>query len=153
MHDKPVIRLLKGFCDLPFGTSREIAVTHFGEPEEIQHLTEEILNNSSIVYHYWSLGFSLFFDTNKSHAFCSVEIDNKETLLFEEKIFSLNEKDLVALMNKHDFLLSDTEVHKWGEKRLSFDEAGLDCYFENNRLISLNFGVLETNSNFFYFPN
>jgi len=153
MLDKPIIKLLKGFCDLPFGTTREMAVSHFGEPEEIQNLTEEILNNSSIVYHYWSLGFSLFFDTNKNQVFCSVELDNKETLLFDQKIFALKENEVVALMNRNGFVLSDSEVHKWGEKRLSFDDAGLDCYFENNRLVSLNFGVLETNSNFFYFPN
>lgn len=153
MSDIPVIKLLQGFCELPFGTSRENAVILFGEPEEVQNLTEEILNNSSLVYHYWSRGFSLFFDTNKNQAFCSVEIDNRDATLFGVQIFSLKEKELVDLMKKNGYTLSDSEMHKWGEKRLSFDEAGLDCYYENNRLVSLNFGILETNSNFFYFPN
>ena len=153
MFENPEIRLLKCFCTLAFGTSKENAVLVFGEPEEVQNLSDDILNNNSLVYHYWNQGYSLFFDTNKNQAFCSVEIDNKDALLFEKKIFSLKEKDIIDLMKRNGFDLSDSELHKWGEKRISFDEAGLDCYFENSKLVSVNFGVLETNTNFFYFPN
>ena len=87
MFDEPEIILLKGFCSLPFGETKEQVVKTFGEPEEIQHLTDDILNNNSLVFHYWEKGFSLFFDNNKNLSFCSVEIDNKETLLFDMKIF------------------------------------------------------------------
>lgn len=153
MLDKPEIKLLTGFCGLPFGASKETAVLAFGEPEEIQNLTDDILNNNSLVYHYWDHGFSLFFDTNLNQSFCSVEIDNRDALLFDTKLFSLKEKEIVELMKQNGYALSDSEVHNWGEKRLSFDSAGLDCYFENNRLVSVNFGVLETDSKFYYFPN
>jgi hypothetical protein len=153
MFEKPEINLLKGFCTLSFGTSKENAVLTFGEPEEVQNLTDDILNNNSLVYHYWNHGYSLFFDTNKNQAFCSVEIDNKETLLFDVKLFSLKEKEIIELMRKNGYEMTDSEVHKWGEKRISFDSAGLDCYFENNKLVSVNFGVLETDNNFYYFPN
>lgn len=153
MFEKPEILLLKGFCNLPFGTGKEAAVLHFGEPEEIQNLTDDILNNNSLVYHYWEHGFSLFFDTNKNQAFCSVEIDNKETLLFETRLFTLKEKEIVALMKQNGYDMTDSEHHNWGEKRVSFDSAGLDCYFENNKLVSVNFGVLEPDNNFYYFPN
>jgi hypothetical protein len=95
----------------------------------------------------------LFFDNNKNLSFCSVEIDNKETLLFDMKIFSLKEKEIIALMEQNGFPLSDSEMHQWGEKRISFDAAGLDCYFENNRLVSVNFGLLDGDTNFYYFPN
>jgi len=153
MFEKPEINLLKSFCALPFGTCKDSAVEVFGEPEEIQNLTDDILNNNSMVYHYWNEGYSLFFDTNKDQTFCSVEIDNKEALLFDVKIFTLNEKEIVDLMKQNGYSLSDSEVHKWGEKRISFDEAALDCYFENGKLVSVNFGVLETENNFYYFPN
>ena len=148
----PEIRLLQGFGPLPFGASKDNAVSLFGEPEEIQNLSDDILNNHSMVYHYWGLGFSLFFDLNREQAFCSVEIDNRDTVLFGARIFSLNEKQLVQLMKDHKFSLSDTEVHNWGEKRVSFDEAQLDCYFENSKMVSLNFGVTDSH-NFQYFPN
>jgi hypothetical protein len=153
MIERPEIRLLKGFCSLSFGTSKENAVLVFGEPEEVQNLSDEILNNNSLVYHYWNEGYSLFFDTNKNHAFCSVEIDNKETVLFDTNLFTLKENEVVELMKKNGYQLTDTEVHKWGERRVSFDKAGLDCYFENNKLVSVNFGVPETDNSFLIFPN
>src|SRR5690606_33257588 len=147
------IKLLKGFCSLPFGATKENAAIFFGEPEEIQNLSDDILNNNSLVYHYWNSGFSLFFDTNKEQAFCSVEIDNKDAILFDTKIFALKENEITELMQKNGYELTDTEKHNWGEKRLSFDAAGLDCYFENNKLVSVNFGIMETGNNFTYFPN
>jgi hypothetical protein len=153
MLQHPEIRLLQGFCGLPFGADIAGAVAFFGEPEEIQTLTDDVLNNNSLVYHYWSLGYSLFFDVNRKNIFCSVEIDNRETTLFDAKIFSLREKELIALLNNNGHQVSDTEVHQWGEKRISFDNAGLDCYYENNRLVSVNFGTLESLNPFSYFPN
>lgn len=106
-----------------------------------------------MVYHYWNEGYSLFFNTNQNQTFCSVEIDNKEVLLFETRLFALKEKEIVDLMKQRGYQLSDSELHKWGEKRLSFDEAGLDCYFENGKLVSVNFGVPDNGTNFLYFPN
>lgn len=153
MQQTPVIQLLKGFCTLVFGQSKEQAVALFGEPEEVQNLSDELLGNDTLVYHYWDHGFSLFFDNRRGQVFCNAEIDNRDTLLFEVKLFSLKEKELIALMNANGYPLSDSEVQAWGEKRLSFDSAGLDCYFENNRLVSVNCGVLESGSQFTYFPN
>lgn len=153
MSARPMIDLLKGFNNLPFGASKEEAVKVFGEPEEIQNLSDNILNNNSLVYHYWDQGFSLFFSTGTEQLFCAAEIDNRDATLFGLKLFSLKEKEIVELMQKNGFDMSDSEVHNWGEKRISFDEAGLDCYLENNKLVSINFGLLDKDNNFFYFPN
>ena len=153
MFPDPEIRLLHSFCGLPFGSTKAEAVELFGMPEEVQHLEDDVLNNSTLVYHYWNEGYSLFFDNHRKEAFCSVELDNRESLLFDVKLFALKEKELVALLLNNGHSLSDTEVHQWGEKRLSFDSAGLDCYFENNRLVSVNFGIMETFNSFMIFPN
>lgn len=151
--DQPQIQLLHSFCGFPFRSGKEAAVELFGQPEEIQNLEDELLNNSSLVYHYWDDGYSLFFDNRRQQQFTSVELDNRESILFDVKIFSLREKDLVELLLQNGHRLSDTEVHEWGEKRLSFDSAGLDCYYENNKLVSLNFGITETFDSFGIFPN
>lgn len=153
MFDVPEIKLLKGFCTLPFGANKENAALVFGQPQEIQNLTDDILNNNSLVYHYWDQGYSLFFDADNNQAFCSVEIDNRETLLFDKKIFNLKENEIISLMEENGYKLSDSEVHNWGEKRISFDEACLDCYFENSKLMSVNFSVPEKENKFYYFPN
>lgn len=153
MDFTPQINLLKGFCTLNFGVSSVDAELVFGKPEEIQVLDDPILETSCTVYHYWESGFSLFFDNKNAMKFGSVEVDNKDTLLFGKKLFSLNEKQLTDLMKEHNYSLSDTERQEWGEKRLSFDEAGLDCYFENEKLTSINFGVIDEPGTFEFLPN
>lgn len=147
------IQLLKGFCNFNFGQIVTEAEALFGPAEESQTLEDDLLETSSYVLHYWTQGFSLFFDKNKGNTFTSVEVDNKETLLFKQKVFTMNEKALTELLKANGYKLTDTENHAWGEKRLSFDDAGLDCYFENGRLISINFGVANFGNNFSYFPN
>jgi hypothetical protein len=85
--------------------------------------------------------------------FGSVEVDSEDTLLFNKKIFLLKERELIDLMKEHKYILTDSEKQEWGEKRLSFDEAGLDCYYENGRLTSINFGVIDELNNFEFLPN
>ncbi len=147
------INLLKGFADFNFGENIAKAELVFGKPEETQVLTDDILETSCTVLHYWDQGFSLFFDNKNMKKFSSAEIDNEETTLFGELIFSLKENQLIALMNKNGYILSDTEQQEWGERRISFDEAGLDCYYENGRLASINFGVIDDINNFVFLPN
>ena len=153
MDFTPQINLLKGFCTLNFGVSVVDAELVFGKPEEIQVLDDNILETSCTVYHYWDSGFSLFFDNKNAMKFGSVEVDNEETLLFGKKLFSLNEQQLTDLMKEHNYTLTDTERQDWGEKRLSFDEAGLDCYFENGKMSSVNFGVIDELNTFEFLPN
>jgi hypothetical protein len=153
MDFTPQINLLKGFCTLNFGVSAVDAELVFGKPEEIQVLDDNILETSCTVYHYWDSGFSLFFDNKNSMKFSSVEVDNKDTLLFGKELFSLNEQQLIDLMKEHNYTLTDTEKQDWGEKRLSFDEAGLDCYFENGKMSSVNFGVIDELNTFEFLPN
>lgn len=153
MDFTPQINLLKGFCTLNFGVSSVDAELVFGKPEEMQVLDDPILETSCTVYHYWESGFSLFFDNKNAMKFGSVEVDNEDTLLFGKKLFSLNEQQLIDMMKEHSYSLSDTEKQEWGEKRLSFDEAGLDCYFENQKLASINFGVIDEPGDFEFLPN
>ena len=153
MSFNPEIRLLKGFCALNFGQNSDDAEAVFGVAEETQSLIDDILDTSSFVLHYWSRGFSLFFDVNNNKSLHIVEVDNPDTLLFDQLVFSLKEAQLIELLKTNGFKLSDTERHEWGEKRLSFDEAGLDCYFENGKLTTISFSLVQSAENFRYFPN
>ena len=153
MSFSPEIKLLRGFCNLNFGQFVTDAELLFGVPEESVVLEDDILNASSYVMHYWDQGFSLFFDNHKNKVFNSVEVDNPDALLFNEKVFTLKENQLIALLKLNGYPLTDTEHHEWGEKRISFDDANLDCYFENGRLVSINFGVSEITNTFLFSPN
>ena len=149
----PKINLLKGFGELLFWSTIVEAEKIYGKPEEIQVLDDSILDTSCTVYHYWDFGFSLFFDNKNFKKISSVEVDNRDAELFEIKIFKLNELQLIDLMKENGYNLSDSEKQEWGEKRISFDDAGLDCYFENGKLVSLNFGVIDESTSYKFLPN
>lgn len=131
--------LLQGFCNLLFGDSPQKASLLFGAPDEEEVLKEEVLNETTLVYHYWNNGFSLFFKGKGHNSLHCVEVDNKAAVLMGETVFQLKEEEIKMLFKSNGFNLSETEQQTWGEKRLSFDEAFADLYFENGRLTSINF--------------
>ncbi len=64
-------------------------------------------------------------------------------ILWGHKIFELNEKQIIDLFKSKGISDFETELHEWGEKRLSFDEANIDFYFEKSKLCSINYGKSE----------
>src|ERR1700758_584107 len=108
------IHLLQGFCSLFFGDNCQKAVKLFGQPDEQEELMDELLNEKSLVYHYWSKGFSLFFKDDENKGLHCVEVDNKGAVLLGQKIFTLKEEEIKALFKKNAYPLSETEQHAWG---------------------------------------
>lgn len=149
----PHIIPLAGLNNLHFGAISTEAIKLFGEPDEQEELHDEILNDHSLVYHYWDLGFSLFFNVHANFVFTCAEVDNKEAILYGKKIFSLTEKEIIELFKLNGHKLSDSEQHEWGERRISFDTAMVDLYFVKGKLESVNFAISEETQNFVYFPN
>jgi hypothetical protein len=136
------IKPLTGLSELLFGSTMSDAEKALGKAEETEFL-DDIEEFRSTVWHYWENGFSLFFDENNSQLFCCVEIDNEDVRLWGKKIFDLNEKQIIELFKSKGIITFETEQHEWGEKRLSFDEANIDFYFEKNKLSSINYGKSE----------
>ena len=132
-------KLLESFGNLSFGSSTKEAEKFFGPSEETEEL-DGIDGSNSTVWHYWGKGFSLFFDKETGRFSC-VEVDNTVPLiLWEIPIFKLTEPELKALLSKKGYKDLDEEHHEWGEKRITFDDAMADFYFENGILVSVNYG-------------
>ena len=149
LHLKPLV----GINEITFGALPSEIVKIFGEPEEVEELNDEILNDQVIIYHYWEKGVSFFF-TNQQHKLLNtIVVDNKNALIFGERIFELSEKDIIALFKKNNLSISEKENHPWGEKSISYDTINLDLYFANGKLNSINYGVGESEQPFTYFPN
>jgi hypothetical protein len=136
-----VIYLLKGFSGLNFGEPAKNALQLFGQPDETEELFDELINEKSLVYHYWERGFSLFFKDDELKTFTCAEVDYDKAILFGEKVFLLKEEKVIELFSKNGYKLTETEQHAWGEKRLSFDDAFADLYYEKGKLISINFCI------------
>ncbi|MFY9308108.1 MAG: hypothetical protein WAQ28_03560 [Bacteroidia bacterium] len=138
MKSKLEIKPGVGLSSLLFGASMEEAEKKFGKPEDAQ-LIDDIEEFQTTVWHYWESGFTLFFDEQNNKLFNCAEIDNEEAQLWGKKVFELKEKQIIDLFRENGITLYESEQHDWGEKRLSFDEANIDFYFEKNRLVSINF--------------
>ena len=141
-----------GLGNLKFGASMKDAETCFGAAEEVEELEGEG-DYKAIVWHYWDRGFSLFFDEAGKQVFTCVEIDNEEAILWGVRIFEMKEDEIIDLFKSKGFKEIDSEVHEWGEKRLSFDDALVDLYFEADALVSINYGVFEDENRIIFFPN
>lgn len=141
-----------GLNNLNFGVSMPDVEKFLGKPQEIARI-DEMEEHKSIVWHYWSSGFSAFFDDNANGKFSCAEIDNKKALLWDQEIFLLTEKEIVKLFNKKGFKEIEIEQQKWGERRVSFDDALVDLYFESEKLISVNFSMPVVQNKIVFFPN
>jgi hypothetical protein len=150
----PEIKPKIGLNNILFGIAKVEAELILGNAEEHERFDSGD-DYQTEVLHYWSSGFSLFFDQRNNYILSCVEIDNEDTLLWGEKIFSLTEEQIVELFVKQGYIQKDMEEHDWGERRLSFEGAMVDFYFESNELISISFGVQETigSDDIYIFPN
>lgn len=134
------IKPLEGIADIKFGVTEKEIISRFGEPEEVEEL-DPIDDYETTLWHYWDKGLSIFFDKGIELVFTSVEVDNPDATLWDEKIFDMTEEDLKTLFIKKGYSEIDMELMDNGEKRVSFDDAMVDLYFENGNLTGVSYGV------------
>jgi hypothetical protein len=138
---------LKGINNLKFGSTQDEVRKILGEPDEIEHL-EEDEDLSSIIWQYWNLGLTIFFDEMDNTIFASAEVEDPDALIFGKRIFDLSEKEAIELFKANGFSELDIEDHDWGERRVSFDDAMIDLYYEKGRLNCVNLSTDITSFNF-----
>jgi hypothetical protein len=126
------------FLDLPFGATELEIIKHFGKPK-----IQELIENSPFTYiqmwYYLNLDFVLLLQKQEKYLFYSAEISNSKTYIWQTPVFDLNEKEIIQLFKTNGYKEFETESEPWGEKRLSFDDAGIDFHFEKNKLLSVSF--------------
>lgn len=141
-----------GLGKLRFGATMAEAEKYFGTPEEVEKVEGEG-DYKTTVWHFWDKGFSLFFDEHQKNTFTCVEIDNEDATLWGKNVFSMTEQELVELLKSKGYSEIDTEEHEWGEKRVSFDDALVDLYFEDGEPVSINYGVFPDDNKILILPN
>jgi hypothetical protein len=143
---------MKGLGDLTFGMKAEEVKNILGEPEEI----EDIDNSGefkTVIWHYWAKGLSVFFDEDNGMKLSSIEVDNSVATLWGNLIFQMTEPQIINLFKEKGYEEVDSEEQDWGEKRVSFDDAMVDLYFEDGDLTSINYGVYLDDFEIAVWPN
>lgn len=139
---KMEILLLEGLNELKFGDTPETVENTLGKPLEVENLGDEADEDlDTILWNYDKEGLTVFFEGKNNHVLSCFETDNEEVTLFGKKIFGLNEQEITALMKENGLSQIDSDEEEWGERRVSFDEGLIDFYFQDGKLVTVNWGV------------
>lgn len=132
------INVKKGMGELLFGMTVDDVKRILGEPAD-NDVIDNGFDEEALVFDYYDLGLTLFFEGETRLLSC-IESYSDDTLLFGKKVSELNDKEIVQLMVVNNYFEEDIEAETWGEKRISFGEANIDFFFENDELVSILFG-------------
>lgn len=134
---------LKGLGEISFGMTMEAMTNILGEPAHVEPLVDDDDFNTTVL-NYDDQGLSIFFEGIETPLLSCIEVDNTNCMLFGKKAFDLSKQELVSLMQKNGFEDLDTSDEEWGEQRISFEDGLIDFYYANDKLTTINWGVLVT---------
>ena len=136
------IEPLKGYGEIPFGMTLDDAVKLLGNPNYYEELNDmEETGNRSIYYEYDSIATNIYFEGITKSVVACFETENENATLYGQKVFSLKKDDVVKLMKAQGFKELEEETED-GELRVSFEDALLDFFFENDKMTAVSWGVL-----------
>jgi hypothetical protein len=152
MKEKLIIKPLTGFGPLKFGATQDEVKKYFGDPQEVESLPGEAGESAAEAWNYWDIGHTVFFESDSGNRCTCFETDSDEVTLFGKDVFVMSEDQIVKLMNDNGFKELDIEDEEWGERRVSFNDAVVDFYFEDDNLISVSWGVLADENDKYNWP-
>ena len=131
----------KGYGEIHFGETSEKVITFMGQPEDVENI-EDIDGFNTVVLYYWDLGVTVFFEGKEKSVVSCIETENPDSRLFGNKIFEMNESDIISIMQSKGYEVAEVEVETSGERRVSYDDAMIDFFFSEGDLVAVNWGVL-----------
>ncbi len=135
------IKLNEGLDELKFGCSIDEAIKLWGEPDEIENLNfDEDCNTTVLIYDNY--GCALYFEESDQFLLSCIEIENEDAVLFDERIFTFDQKEIIEMMKKHGYTDLEEDQETWGENRISYEKSMIDFFFQDRDLISVTWGVI-----------
>lgn len=132
------IQLKVGIGDIKFDMPIEDVVARCGEADEVETI-DNATDETTTILRYANGDITLFFEGENPTLTCIDTCDGDLTL-FGKELFELTEKEIVQLMVANNYFEQDVDVEDWGERRVTFNEANVDFYFENDELVSVLLG-------------
>ena len=133
---------LKGYGEIPFGMSLDETVKLLGMPEFYEELSDmEEPGNRSIYYEYEELETNIYFEGITKSVVACFETENQEATLYEKPVFDLTKEEIIDLMKKQGFKELEEETED-DELRVSFEDALIDFFFDEDGLTAISWGVL-----------
>ena len=136
------IEPLKGYGEIPFGMTLDEAVKKLGMPDFYEELSDmEETGNRSIFYEYDELETNIYFEGVTKSVVACFETENMEATLYGEPVFDLTKEEIIDLMKKQGFKELEEETED-DELRISFEDAMIDFFFDEDDLTAVSWGVL-----------
>ena len=133
---------LKGYGEIPFGMTLDDAVKKLGMPDFYEELSDmEETGNRSIYYEYDELETNIYFEGVTKSVVACFETENMEATLYGEPVFDLTKEEIIDLMKEQGFKELEEE-NEDGELRVSFEDALVDFFFDEEGLTAISWGVL-----------
>ena len=143
-----------GIGQLRFGLSKEKIIDIIGVPDTTsEHKDPE--SGKTTVFYYAKKGITAYFEEEDDYCLSSFEIENPHMVFLDEKIYRFTKDQVVALLEKNDFKITSEEYVKPNEIEgktsikdealefcISVDDIEINFYFFDDRLLSVQFGVL-----------
>ena len=136
------IQPLKGYGEIPFGMTLDETVKILNMPDFYEELSDmEETGNRSIYYEYADIQTNIYFDGITKSVVACFETENESATLYGKKIFELKKDEVVKLMKANGFNEMEEE-NEDGELRVSFEDAMIDFFFEEDKMTAVSWGVL-----------
>ena len=133
-----IINIKKGLNEMRFDMPVEEVVGIMGEAEEVETM-DNAVDETTTILHYGKGSVTLFFEGENPTLQC-IDISNENSTLFGKEVFDMNEKEIVQLMVQNGYYEQDADEEAWGERRISFNEANIDFFFEEDELLAIVYG-------------
>jgi len=147
MKQKLDIKPLVGLGDLKFGATKKDVEKAFGKPQETENIEVEDDLSDAQVWSYEEKGLSVFFENDFDELLTCFDTNNDDFTLFGKNVFDLKKDKIIELMKQNGYSDYESEDEDWGEHRLSFNDAVMDFYFDDQSLVSVSWGVMIDNNN------
>ena len=136
------IEPLKGYGEIPFGMTLDEAVKMLGMPNFYEELNDmEETENRSIYYEYDDLQTNIYFEGITKSVVACFETENENATLYGKKIFDLDQNAVIEMMKAKGFNELEQETED-GELRISFEDALIDFFFDEEGMTAVSWGVL-----------
>ena len=132
------IKIKEGLGDIKFNMPVEEVIAILGEASDVESI-DNAADESTTVLHYADEGLTIFFEGENPILSC-IDISNEDCTLFGKEIFNMNEKEISKFLIENKYFEQDMEDEAWGERRVTFIEGNIDFFFDNNELVSIQFG-------------
>lgn len=141
MNKNLEIKPMVGFGDLTFGATKADVEAYFGPPQETETLDVEDEINEVEVWSYWEQGHSVYFEKMDNDVCTNFETDDEDSVMFGEKVFRLNEQEVLEVMKKQGYEDHEIDEEEPGERILFFPDAHMQFVYEEGKMMLVSWAV------------